>query len=301
MIEYSIVIPVRDRSDLLVECLDALSRQDTDFGSCEVIVCDDGSRVDIETTIQNFRKFFPHFKLRRQEPSGPAAARNLGIRDSSGEIVVFIDSDVLPESEMVRLLIQYLKDNPTAMGAEAALVPFGEGSGPLWDAPASVEGGRFHTAAIAYRRAALVRAGGFDEEFKLPACEDAELAARILLQGAIGFAPEAVARHPKRRITLRTHWKYQKYWKYVVILARRYGFSAFPGNAVGRFPRLRIAVSAVLTLPMGRFFTGLRYLKHSISEGALACAFGLFDVFCGALALPDILLSPIPERKLYVK
>ena len=230
MIEVSIVIPVRDRSDLLAGCLNALSRQDLDYGSCEVIVCDDGSRVDIESAIRERMKGFPNFRLVRQEPSGPAAARNLGIRNSSGEIVVFVDSDVLPESEMVRLLVQHLKDNPSSMGAEATLVPFGEGSGPLWDAPVCVEGGRFHTAAIAYRRAALVQAGGFDEEFKLPACEDAELAARILVQGNIGFVPGAVARHPLRRITLQTHWRYKKYWKYVVILARRYGFSAFPAT-----------------------------------------------------------------------
>jgi len=301
MIETSVVIPVRDRSDLLVECLNALGRQNIDLSSCEVIVCDDGSQVDIGTAIRDCTQFFPHFKLLRQGPLGPAAARNLGIRNSSGKIVVFIDSDVLPESDVLRLLMQYLKYNPLSVGAEAALVPFGEGFGPLWDAPVSVEGGRFHTAAIAYRRAALVQAGGFDEDFKLPACEDAELAARILVQGSIGFVPGAVARHPKRRVTLQAHWKYQKYWKYVVILARRYGFSAFPGNAVGRFPRLRIALSAVFTLPMGRILTGLKHMKHSVSEGSLACAFGVFDVFCGVLALPDILLLPVPERKIYVK
>src|SRR5208283_2065031 len=179
MIETSIVIPVRDRSDLLVDCLNALSKQSIDFSSCEVIVCDDGSHVNIEMAVRNISSFYPHFKLLRQNPSGPATARNLGIRNSSGEVVVFIDSDVLPESGMVRHLVQYLKNNPCSMGAEAALVPCGEGSGPLWDAPLCVEGGKFHTAAIAYRRRALIHAGGFDEEFRLPACEDVELAARI--------------------------------------------------------------------------------------------------------------------------
>jgi hypothetical protein len=300
MIETSIVIPVRDRADLLVQCLNALHKQNIDFSSCEVIVCDDGSRVDIESALRDCMPLFPRFKLLRQGPLGPAAARNLGIRNSGGEIVVFVDSDVLPDKEMVRHLVMYLIDNPPLMGAEAALVPFGEGAGPLWDAPVSMEGGKFHTAAIAYRREALIRAGGFDEEFKLPACEDVDLAARILEQGDIGFVPRAVARHPRRRITLRTHWKYKKHWKYVVILARRYGFRAFPGNDAGAFPRFRIALSAVFTLPMGRVLRGMMHMKHSVSEGALACAFGLFDAFCGMLALPDILLSPVPERKMYV-
>ncbi|HYA42255.1 MAG TPA: glycosyltransferase [Syntrophobacteraceae bacterium] len=301
LIETSIVIPVRDRPDLLVECLRAIGQQSIDFARCEVIVCDDGSQENIRGAVQSWVPFFPHFKLVRQRPLGPAAARNLGIRNSGGEIVVFVDSDVLPEKEMVRQLVEYLKVNSSWMGAEAALIPCGKGSGPLWDAPVSVEGGRFHTAAIAYRRGALVRAGGFDEEFKFPACEDVDLAARVLEQGVIGFVPGAVARHPRRRITLRTHWRGQRHWKYAAILAARYGFSAFPEKSAGVFPRLRIALSAVVTFPTGRFLTGLKYMRHSLAEGSLACAFALFDVLCGLIALPDILISRIPERRTYIE
>jgi GT2 family glycosyltransferase len=297
----SVVVPVRDRADLLTRCLASLAAQDFPTESYEVIVCDDGSTGELSSAIIKFSPGLPGIRLIRQDRRGPAAARNLGIRESASPVVLFIDSDIVADKALIRNMASALLENPDWVGAEACLLPVGNERGLLWEAPGSGSGGRFHTAAIAYRREALLAAGGLDEAFPLPACEDVELAARILSLGPIGFVPHAKAYHPRRRVDIRSHWRSRLHWKYLVILAKRYGFVAFPERKAGHFPRLRVARAAVLSLPLGRLLEALRCLRRSPLDAMFASFYALFDVLCGLWALPGILLSPIPDRSNYLR
>ncbi len=297
----SLVVPVRNRADLLKRCLDSLVSQDFPAEQYEIIVCDDGSSEDLSGVIQLCRQRHSGLRLVKQDRLGPAAARNMGIRNSTAPLVLFIDSDVVVDKELVRRLHSALAKNPRWAGAEARLVPVEDSQGPLWEAPSAETGGRFHTAAIAYRREALAEAGGLDETFLLAACEDVELAARILPLGPIGFVPEARAFHPRRKVDLRAHWRSRLHWKYLVILAKRYGFLAFPERKAGRLYRLRLALAAVINLPFGRLLDALRWIKQNPPEAAFAGFYALFDVACGLCALPVILFYPVPERRDYLR
>ena len=296
----SIIIPVRNRPELLQQLLSSLVSQNFSLTDLEVLVCDDGSTMDLRPALRKYDSKIKNLCLLRQEPKGPAAARNRGIRESSSPIVLFLDSDVLPDRGLIFHLVTALDKNPDWLGAEARIESNGAEKSPLCDSPVCENGGRYHTAAIAYRRDALVRVGGFDESFKIPVCEDVDLAVRVLNQGPIGFISEAVVKHPRRRITLRTHWGWRHSWKYVMIVAKRYGFLAFPGKDAGSFPRLRVALAAVVTQPAGRFIEGIRYMRKDFFEGSLACFYALLDVLCGTWALPSIFLSRVPERKNYL-
>jgi glycosyltransferase involved in cell wall biosynthesis len=297
----SVVIPVRDRTDLLKRCLDSICNQDYPAENFEVIVCDDGSAADLSAAIEMPQPGYPGITLARQDRLGPAAARNLGIRESSAPIVLFIDSDVVADKGLVRNLVTALLQNHDWQGAEASLHPIEGLSNPLWEAPEAPAGSRYHTAAIAYRRSALAAAGGLDETFLLPACEDVELAARILHIGPIGFVSEAKAYHPRRKVTVRNRWRSRLHWKYILILAERYGFLAFPERKIRRFRRLRVAWSAVAALPTGRLVRALYWLKHDLRSAIPAFLYALLDAVCGLSALPEILLFSVPERKDYLR
>ena len=298
-IRLALVIPVQNHTEFLLQCLSLLASQCFPREDWEVLICDDGSTEDIRSAVDSFKKTL-NVKFLQQKPKGPAAARNLGIRGSESPIIIFLDSDVLPDQALVSYLINALDKNPEWMGAEARVEPAGGKRDPLWDGPICSKGGRYHTAAIAYRRAVLIEAGGFDEMFKLPACEDIDLAARVLKKGPIGFVPEAIAFHPLRPVNLRTHWHWRRHWKYEMILAKRYGFLSFPGNPAGPFPRLRVALAATVTLPTGRLIEGLKYMEREPIDGMLACFYAIFDVFCGLWALPSILFSRVPPRLNYL-
>ncbi|MCX5910075.1 MAG: glycosyltransferase [Deltaproteobacteria bacterium] len=297
----SIVIPIRNSVDSLNRVLSGLSCQDFPFPEWEVIGCADGSATDLGPVLQNFGKVIPGLCLVRQKAKGPAAARNLGIRKSAAPMIIFLDSDILPAPNLVKELHAALQENPTSAGVEARIEPLGESFGPLWDGPVCRNGGRFHTAAIAYRRDALLQAGGFDETFPFPACEDVDLAMRVLDQGPIPFLPTAVAYHPLRRITLGTHWRWRGYWKYVMILAKRHGILAFPDHPVGPFPRLQVAMAAVAGLPLGRLRQAVMDLPQHPGESLWAAVYALFDVACGLSALPTILFSAVPPLRNYLR
>jgi glycosyltransferase involved in cell wall biosynthesis len=297
----SVVIPVRNRPELLSRALDSLLKQDINCDSFEIIVCDDGSDEEISEALPKTRGVAPKIKLVRMKASGPAAARNRGIETSRAEVVAFVDSDVVVNPDLLRKFIGALELNPHWVGAEAAIRPIGTADGILWDAPVSISGGHFHTAAIAYRREILEKVGGFDEEFKLPACEDVELAQRALQLGEIGFVEDAIAWHPRRRVTLATHWKWRSHWFYETILAQRYGFLAFPGKSAGEYPRLAVARAAVISLPAGRFIRALRILPTEPLDATRAMGYAIIDAILGLTVLPSILFRAIPPRRDYLR
>jgi GT2 family glycosyltransferase len=300
MLRVSVIVPVRNRPDLLARTLETLTGQDFPADEYEIIVCDDGSTEDVSSVVRRFIPGPVSIRLEKQGPLGPAAARNLGIRRSHAPVLIFVDSDVQADRALIRCLVEVLRAHPEWQGAEAALHPAGEEAGILWDAPSSTDGGHYHTAAIAYQREVLLAVGGFDEEFKLPACEDVELAARVLALGPIGFVPEAKVWHPSRRVTGVTHWRWRRHWRYETVLAVRYGILVFPGKPCGPFPRLRVAWAAVATLPAGRFFSALKACANTPRDACLAALYSLLDVLCGLWVLPSILFAPVPTRRDYL-
>jgi glycosyltransferase involved in cell wall biosynthesis len=93
----SIIIPTRNRAAILARCLAALPDSARGLESPEVIVADDYSNDDTSKTIDDFRVasgwLVSH--LRQDRPLGANAARNAALRVARGEVIVFIDDDVL--------------------------------------------------------------------------------------------------------------------------------------------------------------------------------------------------------------
>lgn len=296
----SVVIPVFNRPDLLRDVLNGLDNQTVAKSELEILICDDGSTEDLSPVIQEFRKKLPGLKHIRQLNKGPAAARNLGIRNASAPIVLFLDSDVLPDAALIERLTRALDDNPDWIGAEARVEPIEGEDNILWDAPVCRYGGVYLTAAIAYRRRQLLQSGGFDESFRRAACEDVELAARMLPFGPIGFVRDAVIEHPRRRKTLRMYWNKRQDWKYVLYLAQRHEFVAWPGN-VTRRPRLRLLYCALCSQPAGRLLGAARLVLTQPRNGLVAATHALFSWFCGLAATTDIMTAKVPTLKNHVQ
>jgi len=193
-------------------------------------------------------------------------------------------------------LTEALERNAKWQGAEAQLVPMGGKTTALWEAPRSDAGGHYHTAGIAYRKAVLEVVGGLDEGFSRAACEDVELAVQVLPHGPIGFVPEAVVRHPRRRRTVATTWKARRNWRFVQILACRHGFVAWPRHTT-RWPRLETALCAAVKLPIGRGISALKSMSQSPADGLAGLGLAVVDCFAGLSMVPTILFAPAPARR----
>jgi len=296
-IEISIVIPTRNRSEDLRACLRALAAQDFPREKYEAIVCDDGSEEGISKVIDEFRQTSFDLRYFGQEQKGPAAARNLGIRNARGNIVAMTDSDTLPDRSWLRKLYQALMNNPDAVAVEGQVYAANEGEfDPLGEGPVNKSGGVYLTCNCAYRRETLVEVGGFDETFPYPAFEDTELAARAQQIGRIVWEPEAVVIHPQRPLTLRAVMKKLRHWEYVLLMGDRYGYLAWKRYPV-KYPGLRVAILSVVALPVAKFKTALKWIGRKPKEAMKLFLFGVIESL-GAMALvaPMALFGRRQER-----
>lgn len=296
-VEISVIIPTRNRREDLRRCLNALAVQDFPKHKFEVLICDDGSDEDIAPVIKGARQEQLQVIHLRQEPRGPAAARNLGIRAARGELIAMTDSDTQPDRAWLRKLYQAMIDNPGAVGVEGCVYADNEGCfDPLGEGPINKAGGVYLTCNCAYRRDVLYAAGGFDETFPYPAYEDTELAARAAQLGRIVWQPEAIVLHPQRPLTLRTVLKKLKHWEYVLLMGYRYGYLAWRQYPV-KYPRLRVAILSVVALPAAKLNTAGQWLARRPAAAVKLALFGLVESL-GALlwVVPKVLFGQYSRR-----
>lgn len=90
---FSVIIIVRDRWDELALCLESLINQHEN-PPFQVIVIDDGSKKNAPVYFSSYSSHID-IKFIQQNPLGIAFARNNGLRNSEGQIILFTDSDCI--------------------------------------------------------------------------------------------------------------------------------------------------------------------------------------------------------------
>lgn len=89
----SVVVSTYERNDVLRECLESLTRSTLPRERFEVLVVDDCSPTPAAPVAQEFRGRLTLRYIRRTENGGPGEARNTGIREATGEVVLLLDDD----------------------------------------------------------------------------------------------------------------------------------------------------------------------------------------------------------------
>lgn len=200
----SVIIPVGGRGDLLAQCLSGLEGQSA--RPLEVLVVDDGCAPAIELP----RSPLPLRLIREDLQAGPAAARNRGAAEARGDVLLFLDSDVVPEPDVVaRVAAAFLEPgSPDALFG--SYVARRTDRGPVADYKdlsiawlhhtAPREARSFWSGCGAVRTEAFRAVGGFDaDRYPRAMVEDVELGLRLGDRGfAIHIHPEIQVRHLKR-------------------------------------------------------------------------------------------------------
>lgn len=183
---YVVVIPTLGRPSLQL-CLDALAAA---YGPPprQVLLADDRPDTPEPLPVQVPQPLADRITVVTLEGRGPAAARNAGWRAAEGtEWVVFLDDDVRVGSRWAEELAADLRGLPADVaGVQGSItVPPPRGRRPTDSERATIglQGAAWITADMAYRRAALVDTGGFDERFRRAFREDSDLALRMLRAG----------------------------------------------------------------------------------------------------------------------
>ncbi|WP_444963628.1 HAD-IIIA family hydrolase [Nocardiopsis sp. M1B1] len=195
---YSVVVPTVGRDTLprvLEPLLDAPSREAPE----EVVVVDDRPPDDSAPLPGT-----DHARVRvlRTGGGGPAAARQAGWHACATEWIAFLDDDVAPPADWPRRLCADLADLPAEVGASQGRItvprPRGHRPTDAERATLALEGARWITADMAYRRSALEAVGGFDARFPRAYREDTDLALRVVDAGFVLVPGERECVHPLR-------------------------------------------------------------------------------------------------------
>lgn len=156
-VAVSVVIPVKDRRDLLRRALDALDRQT--FRDFEVVVVDDGSTDGADVEAVRTPVAGRAVRLLRNEGRGAVDGRLTGVRASSAPVLAFTDSDCEPDPAWLATAMELL-DAGAAL-AYGRTMP-ARAVGPLERSVNEADGGLFPTCNLAVRRSVYESVGGFD-------------------------------------------------------------------------------------------------------------------------------------------
>lgn len=203
----SVIVPAYNGAALVERCLSAIRRSEPVEGGHEVILVDDGST---DGTAKVAGALADRVVRLDDGPSGPGRARNAGVQEAQGEIVAFVDVDVIVHPDALRRSVEALD------GTEGMAAVFGAyDEEPEAPGLASVYrnllhryvhlrgAGPAHTfwAGLgAVRREAFLEVGGFDPaRFPRPQIEDIDLGYRLRdADWSILLDPEIQGTHLKR-------------------------------------------------------------------------------------------------------
>ncbi|MCK5310550.1 MAG: glycosyltransferase [Desulfobacteraceae bacterium] len=178
----SAIIPTFNRGWIITEAVESIL--DQNYPNIETIIIDDGSTDD---TAKKLSPYLDRITYLKQENKGVSAARNLGIKKSSGKLTAFLDSDDLWNKNKITCQVDFFQDNPEAMICQTEETWIRNGkrvnpkhkhkklSGMIFEP--SLELCLVSPSAVMIKKELFEITGLFDES--LPACEDYDLWLRI--------------------------------------------------------------------------------------------------------------------------
>lgn len=203
----SVVIPTYNRQPILEKCLRALEMQQLTassiVGGYEVVLVDDGSTDGTLDWLTAHKEEFPHVCWFEQDHAGPAAARNLGVEKAQGDIIIFIDSDLVVLENFLQAHADALVQGEKKLGSDRFFTYGAVINTCNFDNPTAepykitdFSAAFFATGNVAIPKHWLEQAGLFDTGFQLYGWEDLELGVRLKNLGLkLIKCPAAVGYH----------------------------------------------------------------------------------------------------------
>jgi glycosyltransferase involved in cell wall biosynthesis len=161
----SVIIPVYNGERFLAEAIQSVL--DQTLPPDEIIVVDDGST---DASAEIARSFGPPVRVLTQANLGPAAARNLGVENASGDLLAFLDAADLWTLEKLARQVEVLRDAPACevvLGrVENFISPEMDTDQRMRLARAATQTGEIHVGALLIHRSAFLRVGWFDTRWR---------------------------------------------------------------------------------------------------------------------------------------
>ncbi len=285
----SVIICTYNREKFLYEALSRLTLNDFPHANYEIVLVNNNSTDNTESESKRFANDFPDIQFRYfvETSQGLSYARNRGIDESRGDILVFLDDDSFVKPDYLSNLQKQMKQHPEAMAFGGKITPlFESAETPKWlckwtyswvsaidlgDKTVPFEGNTYPIGAnMGFRKKCLEQCGNFNTELgrnkkNLLAGEEKDLFNRLKDNNMpILYFPDIHVEHviPPQRTTR----------DYIVRM----------GQGVGMSERLRC-------LNIGRKALWKRYFAEFVKWGA-SIMLWLFYTICFRPAVGNMLL-----------
>jgi GT2 family glycosyltransferase len=185
-VRLSVIVPFHRNVSQLERCLRPLTKRPA---QSELLVVADGAVDDCRALVWSAGGLLVEI----DGPLGPAIARNRGAAIARGDVLLFVDSDVVVPAGNIERVLEMFDDDP---GLDAVFGAYDETPGDpgfvsqyknlahsFVHQSSEPEARTFWAGFGAVRRRVFVDAGGFDERFRRPSMEDIDLGYRMFRLG----------------------------------------------------------------------------------------------------------------------
>jgi glucosyl-dolichyl phosphate glucuronosyltransferase len=218
-IALSVVVCTYNRERYIEDTLRTLRDQRGVRGAYEVVLVDNNSPDGTAEIAKEFAKANSTFPLRYvfEEKQGLSHARNRGIEEAHGKLILFVDDDIFADEHLVRAYIDFFGSQPGVLAAGGRIQVHFEGDEPEWlssrllpllahhdmgSTTRRYSGNRYPIGAnMCFHREAFERVGSFDPNLGrkaglLLASEEKDMFERLKASGAdIWYVPSARVKH----------------------------------------------------------------------------------------------------------
>ena len=195
-IKYSVIIPTYNRSNYILDAINSVNNQS--FKNIELIIVDDASSDDTINKIENLNLSVPYKIIKNKQNYGVSKSRNIGVSNSKGDYIAFLDSDDLWEKDKLFKQNAFFEDNQNIYICHTnekwlknnkhlnQKKIHKKQAGFFFER--SLERCMVSPSAVVIHKSVFLEHGNFDES--LPVCEDYDLWLRLNNQLYFGYINE---------------------------------------------------------------------------------------------------------------
>jgi GT2 family glycosyltransferase len=270
-VEYpvSVVVVTKNRSHLLKQCLEAIKNQT--ISDLQLVVIDDNSTDETQIVAKKFSEEFTTSSddqkmiyLKTTPPAiGLTNGRNLGIRSSMSEIIIFADDDAIPNNDWVEKIKDVFDTDERIGGVRGRVIPItnhfvNTELADFYTISDQVEDTEFLQGCnMAVRKSAVLQSGMFTPG--IMHYEEQELSARLRSNGfRIVYTPYAIVKHDYANGTLHFLKKKLRAGKWLRHLSKGDSFKHFQPK------RRRFPFQFVIIVTIAFFISSLLSIYHDI-------------------------------------
>jgi len=134
----TVIICTYNREKYIRPLLESIAANDLDKSQYEIVMVDNNCTDNTRTVCKQFTKDNPDISFRYviEKEQGLSAARNCGIREAKGDLLIYIDDDAFVDSHYLSDYVNWFANHPETMAAGGPIIPhYEQGEEPSWMTP----------------------------------------------------------------------------------------------------------------------------------------------------------------------